>query len=368
MSVHHMRRIRPLGSGWHGHGWRRESLSNAPPFIGREKESSILLYRAAKSRSELVLIELRFVTWDTLYGGEAICISVKLRVPEELIGIAVKTVRPGLCYNIDHRTRVAAIFGVEGIGQNAEFLNAVRRWLHGRQVHELIIGVATINTKIVRPPTTSVHRHGPSSVVTIDDRVSGTDGGHYPGLQLQELVSIAGIERQLGHRPIVHNRPSLRAGGVHQRRLRGHLHHFLRPAHLHGHIHGDDLVDQQREVFLNRFFEPRLLVFEAVVAYRHSGKLVMARLVGLRGLNYARLFISELYADPSQHCAGGIAHVALDSATRALGVKQERGYSSKTDHQQPAKGFAGMHATSGTREKSWNFHSTIRLRELQTLL
>src|SRR5437762_2727610 len=158
-----MRGIRPLRSSWNRHGWGRDALTNATSFIGSEEESPILDYRAAEGASELVLIKLRLVAGNALYSREAISVSVKSFIPEKLIYIAVKSIGPGLGHNVDHGTRVAAIFGIEGVGQHTKFSDTVRRWLHGWQIHKLIVGIAPVDTEIVRTATSAVHRHRPCS-------------------------------------------------------------------------------------------------------------------------------------------------------------------------------------------------------------
>src|SRR5207302_6748273 len=121
---------------------------------------------------KLVLIEFRLVTGNPLYGREAVRIGVQHRVPEKLIHVPVNTVGSRFCYDVDDGAGVATVFGVEGIGQNAKFVDTVRRGLHGGQVDELVVGISAVDTKIVRTAASPIYRHCSGFVATVDNRVA----------------------------------------------------------------------------------------------------------------------------------------------------------------------------------------------------
>src|SRR4029077_20257119 len=111
---------------------RRDPLTDAPSFVRSEKERPIFFNRPAKRSAKLVLIEFRLVAGNPVYSREAVGIGVQHRVPEELIEVPMNIIGPRLCYYVDHRAGVAAVFGIEGIGEDAEFMNTDGTWLDGR--------------------------------------------------------------------------------------------------------------------------------------------------------------------------------------------------------------------------------------------
>src|SRR6266478_2366012 len=128
VTIHHVGGVvvRTFRYGRNRYSWRGDPLTNASSFVGRKKERLIFLYRPAECPSELVLIEFRLVAHNPLYCRETVRIGVQNRVPEELVHVSVKTVGARLGDHVDDRTGIAAVFGVEGVGQNAEFLDTVR--------------------------------------------------------------------------------------------------------------------------------------------------------------------------------------------------------------------------------------------------
>ena len=146
-------------------------MADASSFIGREKESPILLDRPAESPAKLVLIEFWLLTGNTLQSREAVRIGVELRVPEKLVNVAMKVVGSRFCNHIHDRAGIAAVFGVKGVGQNTEFFNAVRRRLHGREVNELVVGVAAVYAEVIGAAAAAINRNRAGFVVSVDDRV-----------------------------------------------------------------------------------------------------------------------------------------------------------------------------------------------------
>ncbi len=67
--------------------------------------------------------------------------------------------------------------------------------LNGREIHKLVVGIAAINAEIIGAPSTAVHGYRSGLVAAIDERVSQLR--LHSRLQLQQLVGIAGVEREL---------------------------------------------------------------------------------------------------------------------------------------------------------------------------
>ena len=68
----------------------------------------------------------------------------------------MQAVGAGLGNDVDNRSGVAAVLGVKSIGQYTEFLDAVRGGLNRGEIHELIVGIATINAEIIGTSAASV--------------------------------------------------------------------------------------------------------------------------------------------------------------------------------------------------------------------
>ena len=119
----------------------------------KKEECLVLLDWSAECSAELVLIELRLE-----------CVEVSGRVQhlvaEKLVYIAMKIIGSGLGDDVHYGARVPSVFGVEGVGQDAKFLNAVGRGLHCGQIYELIVGVSTVDAEVIGASTSAIHRHG----------------------------------------------------------------------------------------------------------------------------------------------------------------------------------------------------------------
>jgi hypothetical protein len=55
----------------------------------------------------------------------------------------------GLGDDVDYGAGVAAVFGIEGIRQDTEFVNAIGVGLDSRKVGEEVVGIATIHAEVV---------------------------------------------------------------------------------------------------------------------------------------------------------------------------------------------------------------------------
>jgi len=88
-------------------------------------------------------------------------------VPEIVEKIAMELVLPALGHDVDHRTGVPPIFGLE-VGQNFQFVhridrqNSRRRAEHSRFVDRGIVPVAVVHVravqqKVIRPSTRPIH-------------------------------------------------------------------------------------------------------------------------------------------------------------------------------------------------------------------
>src|SRR5208283_1131342 len=162
-------------------------LADAAPFIGTKEERSVLPDGAAERGAKLILVELRL-------DGIEIALGIENLVAEILVNIAVKRVGTGLGYDIDDGARVPSIFGIEGIGNDAEFRNRIGRRLHRRRVHKLIVGIATVDAEIVGPSAAAIHRHGTRRIAAVKCAAAGPELRLHARLQLQELIRVARIE------------------------------------------------------------------------------------------------------------------------------------------------------------------------------
>ncbi len=126
------------------------SLADATSFVRKKKESTVFLYRTTDSAAKLVLIPLR-------PGGIEVALRIQNRIAEVLEEVAMKVVGSGFCDYVHDRTRIPAVFGVERIGNDAEFFDAIRRRLDGGKVHELVIGIAAVYAEVIRTGAAAVH-------------------------------------------------------------------------------------------------------------------------------------------------------------------------------------------------------------------
>ena len=126
-------------------------------------------------------------------------------------------IRSGFRNDVHDRTRIPAIFGVESIGKYAKLLDGVRRRLNGGRVHEQIVPIATVDHVVVGSSATAVYRNDARIRAAIK-QISSYLGLH-ARLQLQQLVSVAGIERKFANRSIGHDATQLGAGGLNLHRV-----------------------------------------------------------------------------------------------------------------------------------------------------
>ena len=185
-------------------------------------------------------------------------------------------VRTRLRNHVDDRSRIAPVLRVKSIRQNTKFLNAVGRGLHRRKVDEKIVGVAAVHAEIVRASAATVHRHRAGTIAAINQRVAGPDRRHDSRLQLQKLISVARIQRQVRDLLRIHHRAELRARGVDQRRLRGHFDRLFVCADLQHRIESDHLVEIDVHPMLQIFLETGEIELHAINSDDHLRKTKLA--------------------------------------------------------------------------------------------
>ncbi len=115
-------------------------------------------------------------------------------VPEELERATMKTVCAGLRDHVDDRTGIAAVLRVKRVRDHAKFFNRVGRRLNRGQVREQVVSVATVHRVIVGPAAAAIDGDHAGLVRTIESVV--TELRLHAGLQLQQLICIAGIQWQ----------------------------------------------------------------------------------------------------------------------------------------------------------------------------
>src|SRR4029077_20381672 len=158
----------------------------AASFVGREEERAVFLDWTTECPAKLILMECGF-------GDVEISLRIQAIVAEKLVDVPVKGVSSRLGNYVDDSTGIPPILGVERVGENAEFLNGVRSRLHGGQVGELIVCIATVHTEVVGSSPASVHRDHTRTVTAV--KQVRTRRRLDARLQREQLVGIAGIQR-----------------------------------------------------------------------------------------------------------------------------------------------------------------------------
>ena len=140
----------------------------------------------------------------------------------------MKVVGSGFRDHVHHRTRIPAILSVEGVGNDAELFNAVRRRLDGRKIHELVVGISAVHAEVIGAGTATVHRYRTCVLRSVEQTAIAVSKLRlHARLQLQELIGVARVQRQLIYRAVVDDGSQLRAGRVNLGSLRRNFHNFL---------------------------------------------------------------------------------------------------------------------------------------------
>src|SRR5437016_2048478 len=103
--------------------------------------------------------------------------------------------------HVNDSAGVAPVFGIERICQDAEFRDAVGSGLNPGGVHKQIVAIATVDIKIVGAPAASVDGDSARLIAPIE-KVRSPNALN-TGLQLQSLVSVTSVERQLAYSALV---------------------------------------------------------------------------------------------------------------------------------------------------------------------
>ena len=80
----------------------------------------------------------------------------------------MNVIRAGFGDDVDDRAGIAAVLGVEGIGNDAKFFDSVGRWLDAGRVHEDIVGVASVDHVIVGTAATAIDRDDARIIAAIE--------------------------------------------------------------------------------------------------------------------------------------------------------------------------------------------------------
>ena len=171
-------------------------MPHAAAFIRDKEEGAVLYDWSAERPAKLVLIEL----W---VDGIEVALRVENLVSEIFVDVAVPVIRSGLGDHVDDCAGVASVLRVERIADDAKFFDRVRSRLNRRQVHELIVRVAAVHAEVVGAIAAAVHRNRTGAIAAVERPATGTQLRLDTGLQLQELVGIARIQRKFIHRAIV---------------------------------------------------------------------------------------------------------------------------------------------------------------------
>src|ERR1700735_61179 len=97
----------------------RLSLNQPVPFIRSKNECLVFLDGTAHGSAELILLIVQQERVEKTLG-------VQRLIAEELVEIAVQTVRAGFRHHVDNRPGVAPVFRIEGVGDDSKFFNRIR--------------------------------------------------------------------------------------------------------------------------------------------------------------------------------------------------------------------------------------------------
>src|SRR5262249_46398297 len=147
---------------------------------------------------------------------------IEIGVAKEFETRAVKAVRPVLGDYGHDTARVVAIFGIETVGEHAEFVDriqirddagsAVHLFFHVGAVDENTVGVfALAAERLVAGVEVAGGRYGGGDAGH-DDRIAGLGGhGHDAGLKREQVGEASAVEGNGGHHGAVHDIAHLRA-------------------------------------------------------------------------------------------------------------------------------------------------------------
>ena len=306
------------------HHVSRGALPDASRLVRNKEKGPVFFDRAAERAAELVLIPLRS-------GGVEIALRVEHGVAEILVQIAMELIRAGLGNDVDHGTRVSAVLGVKRIGDDAEFLDAVRRGLNRRQVDELVVGVAAVHAEIVGAGAAAVDRNRARVLGAVEHAaVAVAELGLHSRLQLQKLVGVTAVERQLVDRAVVDDRTQLRAGGVDLRRLGGHFDNLLGAARLHAGVQRQHLVHVHLKAFLEHvLLEALKLKLDTVDSGNNFHEIVVAASIGGHGADVAGRVVGQRDFHSLKNRTRRIGHSSDDSAGGTLSEPGQRGQNHK---------------------------------------
>src|SRR5258708_4299710 len=152
----------PLSRRRNHDGIGGDSVDHAASFIGREEESPIFLDRSAKRTSKLVLLVIGPPQVEVAFGIEQL-------VAQEFVSVAMKGVGSGLGDDVDDGARVAPVFGVERIGQDAEFRDAVGSRLNSRGGNKQIVAIASVDVEVVGAPAATVRGNGGRLIAPVEN-------------------------------------------------------------------------------------------------------------------------------------------------------------------------------------------------------
>ena len=113
-------------------------------------------------------------------------------------------VSTGLSDYVYHRSGVSSVFGIEAISNYAKFFDAVRRRLYRRQIREQVVSVTTVHRIIIGAPSPAIHGDHASFIRAVEQIIPQLR--LHAGLQLQQLVDVALVQRQLGRITRIHHR------------------------------------------------------------------------------------------------------------------------------------------------------------------
>src|SRR5229473_229799 len=133
----------------------------APSFKRGEEKGPVFLDWPAKCPTELVLLVIGPPQVEEAF-------SVKQLVTQKFVYVAVEGVGSRLGDHVDDGAGVAPIFGIERIGQYAEFRDTVGSRLNSGRVHKQIVAIATVDIEVVGAPAASIHRNSARLIAPVE--------------------------------------------------------------------------------------------------------------------------------------------------------------------------------------------------------
>src|SRR6266446_6036009 len=146
--------------------------------------------------------------------------------------------------------------------------------------------------------------------------------GLHSRLQLQELINVALVKRQLGGGALVNDSAKLRRARIDDRGRAGNFDYIRGAAKLQGNVHGEHLVKVQHDSLADIFLETLEREIDFVTSDRHLYKTVFAIRAGLRLAGGVGGLVDQSDVGRRHSAAARICYRPADAAAGALCARE----------------------------------------------